>query len=282
MFDSQSWRVSLKGLLSVRDGRRHAVWEAFYRRHRLTLAQYSDLIAPAYLEAFRGLNLPTEEAPSLEWLRARVRPLGWDLAPVRGYVSGDVIFGLLAQRRLPISEHIRSEQFLEHSPLPDFIHDMFGHYPFLFDAGYRRFAERFGQRFVQTAPCPKEDRLFSLQERLGTLVNVGAETRDIAAVRQEIDATNRAIDEDPSERSKLMKLYLWAVEFGFHSGGSGVPRVVGAGILSSKDEMAWAVMQKKLPLTKATLQTPYDFTNPQAQYFTLPDWRAAEDLLDSL
>jgi phenylalanine-4-hydroxylase len=268
-----------KGLLSYQDSRADRVWSLFYGNHLKTLGQYADFISPEYLKTIDTVGFRVERMPTMKQLRSRLHDVGWDVAPVSGYLKGDALFAHLHARRFPLSLPIRSEQFIEHSPMPDFIHDVLGHYPFLFVDGYRRFAGRLAERFLDAAPCPLEDRLFAAQERLSMLVNVDGEASLVADAQRDVNALHAAIDANPSRRSLLLRLYLWAVEFGFMDSGRALPKVVGAGILSSKEELRWAIEQKKVPLDRHNVNTPYDFTNLQSQYFSFRDWESLEALL---
>jgi phenylalanine-4-hydroxylase len=243
------------------------------------LGQYSDCISPDYLKTIDSLGFHVERIPEIGKLRSKLHDVGWNIEPVSGYLKGEELFALLHARRLPLSLPIRSEQFLEHSPMPDFIHDVLGHYPFLFVEGYRHFIQSLAERFLDATPCPLEGRLFAAQERLSMLANVGAEASLVDDAQLCVDALHVAIHANPSRRSLLLRLYLWAIELGFMGSGRGGPKVVGAGILSSKDELRWAIQQKKVPLDRHNVNTPYDFSKMQRQYFSFSDWESLETLL---
>src|SRR6266487_1469274 len=79
-----------------------AVWRASWSRRREFLRDCADAIHPAY---FRGL-------PALEFAQ------------------------LIRDRCFPLSAGVRALEFVDHAPMPDALHDIWGHLPFLFDETY--------------------------------------------------------------------------------------------------------------------------------------------------
>ena len=70
---------------------------------------------------------------------------GWRLVSVAGIVPDDAFFAMLAERRFPIGNFIRSAENLDYLKEPDCFHDIFGHVPMLANPDIARLMEALGR-----------------------------------------------------------------------------------------------------------------------------------------
>jgi len=70
---------------------------------------------------------------------------GWRCVSVPGLVPDDAFFAMLAERRFPIGNFIRSADSLDYLEEPDCFHDIFGHVPLLADKPVARLMQALGR-----------------------------------------------------------------------------------------------------------------------------------------
>ena len=107
----------------------HAVWDTLFARQVPYLG--SRIVTP-FLEGIPKLGLDEPGIPDLDRLNERLERLtGWRCVSVPGLVPDDAFFAMLAERRFPIGNFIRSADSLDYLEEPDCFHDIFGHVPML-------------------------------------------------------------------------------------------------------------------------------------------------------
>jgi len=125
----------------------HAAWDKLFTRQVPYLG--SRIVTP-FVEGIDRLRLDEPGIPELGRLNARLEPLsGWRLESVAGIVPDDAFFAMLADRRFPIGNFIRSADRLDYLEEPDCFHDIFGHVPMLAHGPVARLMEAIGRLGVQ-------------------------------------------------------------------------------------------------------------------------------------
>lgn len=127
-------------------------WEAYteaehdlYRRlHARQSAQLEGLACSEFIGAVAELGAP-ESIPKLAELSQRLeRATAWRLVAVPGLIPEDAFFGLLAQRRFPVTNWIRRPEEFDYVVEPDLFHDLFGHVPLLFNPVFANYMQAYG------------------------------------------------------------------------------------------------------------------------------------------
>ena len=116
------------------------------------------------LTAFRSLGWTSPGFPNLDRLNERLERLtGWRCVSVPGLVPDDAFFAMLAERRFPIGNFIRSADSLDYLEEPDCFHDIFGHVPLLAHEPVARLMQAMG-RLGRRGDCrrPWRDDLAAL------------------------------------------------------------------------------------------------------------------------
>src|SRR4029450_11332874 len=107
----------------------HGVWDTLFARQVPYLG--SRIVTP-FLEGIPRLGLDEPGIPDLDRLNQGLgRVTGWRCVSVPGLVPDDAFFAMLAERRFPIGNFIRSADSLDYLEEPDCFHDIFGHVPLL-------------------------------------------------------------------------------------------------------------------------------------------------------
>lgn len=119
-----------------------AVWAALYRRRVATLRTTA---CRELLNGMEAVGLTAERVPLLSEVNERLTRLtGWAAVPVTGFLPAEMFFGLLAERRFPVTVNVRRMEDLDYTPAPDIFHDVFGHLPLHSHTVFARFLQRFG------------------------------------------------------------------------------------------------------------------------------------------
>lgn len=125
----------------------HDVWDTLFARQVPYLG--TRIVAP-FLAGIPMLGLDAPGIPDLAMLNARLTPLsGWTLVSVAGIVPDAAFFAMLAERKFPIGNFIRSADSLDYLEEPDCFHDIFGHVPMLASPAIGRLMEALGRLGVE-------------------------------------------------------------------------------------------------------------------------------------
>ena len=126
----------------------HGVWDTLFARQ---VPYLGTRIVKPFLDGIGKLQLDEPGVPELARLNARLEPLtGWRLVSVAGIVPDAAFFAMLAARRFPIGNFIRSAGSLDYLQEPDCFHDIFGHVPLLAHAPVARLMEAMGKLGVES------------------------------------------------------------------------------------------------------------------------------------
>lgn len=121
----------------------HGVWDTLFARQVPYLG--SRIVEP-FLAGIPKLGLDRPGIPDLERLNSRLEPLtGWRCVSVPGLVPDEAFFAMLAERRFPIGNFIRSADSLDYLEEPDCFHDIFGHVPMLAHEPVARLMQAMGR-----------------------------------------------------------------------------------------------------------------------------------------
>jgi phenylalanine-4-hydroxylase len=86
---------------------------------------------------------------------------GWGVEPVPALIQPDRFFGLLANKKFPAANFIRTKEDIDYIMEPDVFHELFGHCPLLTVTPYANYMHEFG-KIALTADPKLQKRLFRL------------------------------------------------------------------------------------------------------------------------
>ena len=119
----------------------HALYQRLYERQA---AQLKGLACDEFIAAVEHLGTP-HEIPRFDALSERLqRATGWEVVAVPGLIPEEAFFGLLAERRFPVTGWIRSPEEFDYVVEPDVFHDLFGHVPLLFNPVFADYMQAYG------------------------------------------------------------------------------------------------------------------------------------------
>lgn len=118
-----------------------------------------------------------DRIPRFEDINARLMPAtGWQIVAVPGLIPELAFFELLADRRFPVTDWIRTPAEFDYIVEPDIFHDLFGHVPLLFNPVLADYVQRYGQGGIKAhslGACEMLARLYWYTIEFGLIREAG-------------------------------------------------------------------------------------------------------------
>jgi phenylalanine-4-hydroxylase len=119
----------------------HALYRRLFERQS---AQLPGLACDEFIDAVQHLGAP-DRVPRFEAINERLyKATRWQIVAVPGLIPEEAFFALLAQRRFPVTEWLRSPEEFDYVVEPDVFHDLFGHVPLLFNPTFADYMQAYG------------------------------------------------------------------------------------------------------------------------------------------
>ncbi len=243
--------------------------------------RYSEHIDPSYLSGFNKFCFDEKKIPTTHQLNAVLKTVNWSVVCIDGYISASMYAQFIAQRIFPIARQIRSLEHIDHSPIPDFVHDVIGHLPMLFTASYQDFLCQMVACMNQAKGNEFDSALFEVDMELGNIKsNQNPDPVKLKNAEERMAFIHQQLKQHPSELTHLTRMFLWSIEFGLFGTMTNY-KCFGAGILSSQQETLDFCQRAKhvLPYSIDTINYDINFTGTQNQFFILESFEQASDVL---
>ena len=138
----------------------HDVWRTLYKRQMDVLPKRA---IGQFMDSIKALGINQNRIPDFaEVNEILMERTGWQVVPVPGLIPEEPFFELLANRRFPSGNFIRSRQQLDYIQEPDVFHDLFGHVPILVDPVFADYMEDFGHGGLKAAKLGLLDKIARL------------------------------------------------------------------------------------------------------------------------
>lgn len=253
------------------------VWEAFYTKTTTLQERYKKYLSPYYLEGLQKLSLTKIKIPSLNQLSDVLDTWGWKAVWVKGYVPARIYAGLIASGYFPIAGIIRGKNFLEHSPVPDLLHDVWGHLPLLCNRVYSTYIKEIARAIKNAESNELDNLLYKHELNTSMLKHQGMSdtAKEMIAAQKALFVIQDKAKKTPSMQMQLARIFLWTVEFGIIKTQYEDISIIGAGILSSPQE--WCnIVNKKIKLLPYSFNEALKkdfkyFSDPQPEFFVAPN-----------
>ena len=138
----------------------HDTYRRLYERQSALLP---GLASDAFIAALPSLGA-RDQIPRFEDINERLqRATGWEIVTVPGLIPEVPFFTLLANRKFPVTDWIRTPEEFDYVVEPDIFHDLFGHVPLLFNPVFADYVQRYGQGGLKAAElgaCEMLSRLY--------------------------------------------------------------------------------------------------------------------------
>jgi phenylalanine-4-hydroxylase len=117
----------------------------YARLHQRQTAQLPGLACDEFIQAVQQLG-PADRVPRFDDINQRLYPATrWQLVAVPGLIPEEAFFALLAQRKFPVTEWLRTPQEFDYVVEPDVFHDLYGHVPLLFNPVFADYMQAYGE-----------------------------------------------------------------------------------------------------------------------------------------
>jgi phenylalanine-4-hydroxylase len=118
--------------------------DTYRRLHARQMQQLPGRACDAFMASISLLG-PADRVPHFNAVSERLhRATGWQLVGVPGLIPEEAFFGLLARRRFPVTDWMRSANEFDYVVEPDAFHDLFGHVPLLFNPVFADYMQAYG------------------------------------------------------------------------------------------------------------------------------------------
>ena len=151
----------------------HSTYRRLYERQSALLP---GLASEAFIAALPSLGIK-DHIPRFEEINERLRPAtGWEIVGVPGLIPEVPFFTLLAHRKFPVTDWIRTPAEFDYIVEPDIFHDLFGHVPLLFNPVFADYVQRYGEgglRAADLGACELLSRLYWYTIEFGLIQEAG-------------------------------------------------------------------------------------------------------------
>lgn len=121
----------------------HHTWGTLFRRQMDIL---SGRACAEYLSGLQVLGITDVGIPDFEVMNKSLRAAtGWEVVAVPGLIPSRPFFEMLAQKKFPAGNFIRTPAQLDYLEEPDIFHDVFGHIPLLTNPAYADYMQAYGR-----------------------------------------------------------------------------------------------------------------------------------------
>jgi len=138
----------------------HDIWKALYKRQLDILPKRAISL---FMDSLSTLGINQERIPDFtEVNEILMKRSGWQVVAVPGLIPDEPFFELLANRRFPAGNFIRTREQMDYIQEPDVFHDLFGHVPILADPVFGDYMEAYGKGGLRAAKLGTIDKLARL------------------------------------------------------------------------------------------------------------------------
>ena len=127
----------------------HEVWKVLYKRQEEILPNRAFSL---FRDSLATLGINRERIPDFDEVNEiLMKHSGWQVVPVPGLIPDEPFFEMLANRRFPAGNFLRTREQLDYLEEPDVFHDLFGHVPILADRVFGDYMAEYGKGGLKAA-----------------------------------------------------------------------------------------------------------------------------------
>jgi len=127
----------------------HDVWKTLFQRQTEIIKGRA---CQEYIDGIAALKMDENQIPNFaEASKLLKEKTGWEVVAVKGLIPNLPFFQLLADRKFPAGNFIRTRDQLDYIEEPDVFHDFFGHVPLLTNPMFADYMAAFGKAGLRAA-----------------------------------------------------------------------------------------------------------------------------------
>jgi phenylalanine-4-hydroxylase len=213
-----------------------SVWSLMYKYINNLPSSLRNIIHQSYFEGLNSLGF-TDKIPTIEYINSKLIDINWKIVLVKGFIPSYIYVTLQKNRIFPVSVEFRKESQLEFSPIADFLHDTWGHLPFLFSREYSNLLQNWAKAASKCQFNSHDEEHYLAADYITKLASdENISQKKILEVLGELNLSRDKINNTPSDFSYFEKFYTWLFEFGALKKDS-QPKIIGAAIITSSSEL---------------------------------------------
>lgn len=138
----------------------HEMWQHLFKRQKEVLPGRA---IDMFMDSLSTLGITEDRIPKIEEINEiLLKRTGWEVVCVPGLIPYEPFFELLANRKFPAGQFIRTPENMDYIQEPDIFHDVFGHVPLLADPTFADYVEAFGHGGVKATGLDAVEEIFRL------------------------------------------------------------------------------------------------------------------------
>ncbi len=256
----------------------HAVWRYVMRKN---ISYLSKVAHSLYNEGLEKTGISIDHIPNMYGMNRILKEIGWAAVAVDGFIPPNAFMEFQAYKVLVIASDIRQLENIEYTPAPDIIHEAAGHAPIIASEDYAEYLRRFGEIGAKAILSSHDNKMYEAVRKLSILKEASGTAKEAIELAENEVAILQNMDVELSEMAMIRNLHWWTVEYGL-IGTVEVPKIYGAGLLSSIGESAWCMTDEveKIDYSIDAASKSFDITKPQPQLFVTPDFAFLMEVLE--
>ena len=121
----------------------HQTWSDLYQNQ---ISRLEKIACREFIDGLKLLDLNHNGIPDFDNLNPLLNAqTGWKIIAVKGLISDEDFFELLAHRIFPAGQFIRTPEQFDYISEPDIFHDVFGHVPLLTNPIFADYMQAYGK-----------------------------------------------------------------------------------------------------------------------------------------
>ena len=244
------------------------LWEQMYSYITTLPKKFKDIIHEEYFDGLEQLQL-TDKLPTVDHINNKLEKIGWRVVLVNGFLPSYVYVKLQEAQIFPVSCQFRQKHQMSFSPIADFLHDVFGHLPFLFSEDYRNLLRSWYKLASKCTFNAYDEEHYQAADYITRLATDPKVSEDqLSKAFKKLDTSRNSINLTPSNFSYFAKFYAWFFEFGICRCADG-PKTIGAAVITSLDELnnLYTNINTIVDIQQMDYQTDIEYSNKQTKYY---------------
>lgn len=260
----------------------HNTWKKFYEGMELFWEQNKKYLPKNYLKNFQRFNFSKDKIVRIEEVNKVLSEIGWTAVCIDGYLPSKIYAEMHARNIIIFARDIRCGNHVSYSPMPDLLHDIFGHFPMLLDDIYRKHLIKWSKLLSIEEQSFYDKKIYDLKNEIAKTRKFNPEV-STKSLESEVEEIRKILAKDPSRFTLLAQYHMWTLEFGL----VGMPddfQIIGAGLLSSSEEMKRVIKNppKILPLSERAAYYDFEISDIQPHLFLASKMEDFEFYLEKL
>jgi phenylalanine-4-hydroxylase len=245
-----------------------SVWDMMLEYTNRLKDEYKDYIHEDYFMGLEKLSLCTK-IPLAEEINNKLIDTHWKIMFVTGFIPSYIYVWLQKNKIFPISIKFRKAHQLNFSPIPDFLHDIFGHLPLLFSKEYRDLIQTWADAASECAFNSNDAEHYKAADYLMNIIAAdNYSEQESKNAHQLLELTRMKIKNNPSNFSYFERFYLWSFEFGVLKLNSKA-NAIGAAIITSPNELInFSHSTQLYNITDLDYDEDVDYGDVQLKYYS--------------